>query len=560
MRTTTFGLFLSAVLAGVLPRGAPAEAGIVSEGSGPAVAGAGGPAVAGAGGPAQPASCPAVARIRFHPRKGQAARMLKGRFTGSNTGRTTEFQTIAEIKETPPDGQWTELTVARPVKYRYVRYESPLGGWGNVGEVEFRSGDVKLKGAPFGSVGSRGSSGNDFTKALDGDVGTFFDGEEAHNQYVGIDLGEHVQAAAPQFSPRPGAYPTTQTVTIASPTPGAKIRIARNWGTPDRDHGEAHKGPIAVERSAVLIAVAYTDDLAASPVVVAPYRIGQAAGDGGDRKAVRTFHIGNSLTDTVDGWLKPVADSAGRSLDFHRFTIPGAPTDWLWNHPGGGFGDSRYPDAFFVLAPIDHIFTQPFAGHGRSVENEAEHSGRFFELCRKDSPGVQAWLYVQWPGPQFSDSWAQAKGSAAGLGLKPATTWQEGVANHMAYTEAVARLINKTYRGKPVRIVPGGQALAALKTEVDAGKVPGMTGFFRDIFADGIHLTPKGRYMISLVHYGCIFRESPEGKASGLNAGLTPDQLRIFQRLAWGEVKDCRWTGDVGSGAASPGPAEAHRP
>lgn len=39
---------------------------------------------------------------------------------------------------------------------------------------------------------------------------------------------------------------------------------------------------------------------------------------------VRTFHIGNSLTDTVDGWLAPVAESAGRKLDFHRFTIPGA--------------------------------------------------------------------------------------------------------------------------------------------------------------------------------------------------------------------------------------------
>src|ERR1017187_6122426 len=78
------------------------------------------------------------------------------------------------------------------------------------------------------------------------------------------------------------------------------------------------------------------------------------------KRTVRTFHIGNSLTDTVDGWLKPVAESAGRTLDFHRFTIPGAPTDWLWNHPGGGFGDCRYPEAFFVVAPIDHIFTQPF--------------------------------------------------------------------------------------------------------------------------------------------------------------------------------------------------------
>jgi len=96
--------------------------------------------------------------------------------------------------------------------------------------------------------------------------------------------------------------------------------------------------------------------------------------DEGGTRLIRTFHIGNSLTDTLDGWLKPVAESAGHPLDFHRFTIPGAPTDWLWSHPASGFGDSRYAEAIFAFAPFDAIITQPFAGHGRSVENEAEYS------------------------------------------------------------------------------------------------------------------------------------------------------------------------------------------
>jgi hypothetical protein len=76
-----------------------------------------------------------------------------------------------------------------------------------------------------------------------------------------------------------------------------------------------------------------------------------------DMYLIRTFHIGNSLTDTVNGWLAPAAESAGRKIDFHRFTIPGAPTDWLWAHPGSGFGDSNYEEAFEKLAPIDHLFT-----------------------------------------------------------------------------------------------------------------------------------------------------------------------------------------------------------
>jgi hypothetical protein len=485
-------------------------------------------------------SCPALTRIRFYPRKGFAQRMFKGRFSGSNAGKTTDFWTVAEIKETPPEGQWTAIQLAKPVRFRYLKYESPAGGWGNVAEVEFYSDDKKIQGQPFGTTGSKDQLGNDCSKAVDGNVETFFDGVEPNNQYVGIDLGPEVQAAAPEFSPKPGAYLSPQEIAITSATPGAKIRIARDWGTPRPDEGEEYKGPIKVEKGVVLVAVAYTDRLAASGPVIAPYRIGQATRD---EKTVRTFHIGNSLTDTVVGWLQPVAESAGRKLDFHRFTIPGAPTDWLWDHPGGGFGDCRYPEAFFVLAPIDHIFTQPFHGHDRSIPNEAEYSRKFFDLCRKHSPEVQAWVYVQWPGPEFQDRWSQGKGSTAELKLPPARTWQEGVANHVAYTEAVAERINKTYQGKPVLIVPGGSALARLKTEMDAGRVPGMKDFVAEIFADGIHLTPKGRYLISLVYYACIYKESPEGKVSALTTGLTKEQAAIFQRIAWETVKSYKWTG-----------------
>ena len=266
---------------------------------------------------------------------------------------------------------------------------------------------------------------------------------------------------------------------------------------------------------------------------------------GGSRREDRPHLPYRQQPDRHRGWL---ASAGGGELPdetsiFTASPFPAPPTDWLWNHPGGGFGDSRYPEAFFVLAPIDHIFTQPFHGHDRSIPNEAEYSGKFFDLCRKHSPDVQAWVYVQWPGPEFQDRWSQGKGSTAELKLPPARTWQEGVANHVAYTEAVAERINKTYQGKPVLIVPGGSALARLKTEMDAGRVPGMKDFVAEIFADGIHLTPKGRYLISLVHYACIYKESPEGKVSALTTGLTQEQAAIFQRIAWETVKSYKWTG-----------------
>jgi hypothetical protein len=488
------------------------------------------------------AGCPAVTKIRYVPRAGQAKRMQRGRFSGSNGGPTTDFETIAEIQEVPPDGQWSEILLAKPVRYRFLKYESPLNGWGNVAEVEFWSGDRKVLGTPFGTTGSRDNSGNDFTRALDGSVDTFFDGVGPHDQYAGIDLGPESQAVAPVLDPKPGGYAEPQAVSIACATPGATIRVSRNGGTTTREQGEIYKGPVRVEKGAVLVAVAFTDALAASPLAVGAYRIGEPPVQG---RPLRTFHIGNSLTDTVDGWLKPVAESAGKAMDFHRFTIPGAPTDWLWTHPGTGFGDGRYLEAFFALAPVDHLVTQPFAGHNRAIDNEADYSGRFFDACRKHSPDVQPWLYVQWPGPDFKDSWSQGKGAVASLNLTPATTWQEGVANHVAYTEAVRKLMDDTHEGKPVRIIPGGSALALLKTEIDAGRMPGMTDFFKETFSDGIHMTPKGRYLVSLVHYACLFKESPEGKTSPLTSGLTPEQNAIFQKLAWDAVKNYSWAGIV---------------
>ncbi|MEJ7807327.1 MAG: hypothetical protein WKG03_15565, partial [Telluria sp.] len=45
--------------------------------------------------------CPPLTKIRYFPRKGFASRMERGRFTVSNAGPTTDFQTMAEIKGVP---------------------------------------------------------------------------------------------------------------------------------------------------------------------------------------------------------------------------------------------------------------------------------------------------------------------------------------------------------------------------------------------------------------------------------------------------------------------------
>jgi hypothetical protein len=278
------------------------------------------------------------------------------------------------------------------------------------------------------------------------------------------------------------------------------------------------------------------------------YRIG---GDRPGAKEYAEFHIGNSLTDTVHPWMEPLAASGGHRIRYYRFTIPGAPTDWLWDHPGSGFGESNYPQAFLARAPLTDLITQPFAGHGRSIDNEAEYSGRFFDLARKHSSGVRMWLYVQWPDISWSkDGWANGKASLNGQAVtlgEPAKTWQEAALNHVRYTERVMEEMNRARsaeiragRCKPVRIIPGGLALARLKAEIEAGKVPGMKEFVAEVFQSptDFHMSPKGAYLIALVHYACLYGENPTGKVTSANTGLTPEQAKLFQRIAWETAKN----------------------
>ena len=89
-------------------------------------------------------------------------------------------------------------------------------------------------------------------------------------------------------------------------------------------------------------------------------------------------------------------------------------------------------------------------------------------------------------------------------------------------------------------VIPGGTALLALKHAIEAGRVPGMTKFFPNLFADGIHLTGAGRYFIGLVHYACLYGRSPVGLpvvgTNGFATTLTPAQASIFQQIAWDTV------------------------
>ena len=78
---------------------------------------------------------------------------------------------------------------------------------------------------------------------------------------------------------------------------------------------------------------------------------GQATGQ--DAKSLRVYFVGNSVTDTINyGALAELAKSRGYQQIWGRHMIPGAPLQWIWEHPKDGFQEppfGHYPTALAEL-------------------------------------------------------------------------------------------------------------------------------------------------------------------------------------------------------------------
>ncbi len=78
-----------------------------------------------------------------------------------------------------------------------MRYFGPSNSYSTVAELEFLSGKTKIEGTPYGTFGPRDNSGNNYSKAFDGDAATFFDAAAPSVQYLGIDTKKADEITAP---------------------------------------------------------------------------------------------------------------------------------------------------------------------------------------------------------------------------------------------------------------------------------------------------------------------------------------------------------------------------
>ncbi|MCE5187369.1 MAG: alginate lyase family protein [Planctomycetaceae bacterium] len=114
-----------------------------------------------------PGAAAVITGVRYCPRKNFAGRMVGGKFQGSNTADFSSGVTdLLAISAAPADGVLTFQTISNTNLFRYVRYLSPSGGYGNAAEIQF-FGNVSGLSAPAAPTLNSASLFNGFTGHLE---------------------------------------------------------------------------------------------------------------------------------------------------------------------------------------------------------------------------------------------------------------------------------------------------------------------------------------------------------------------------------------------------------
>ena len=153
------------------------------------------------------------------------SRSFGGRLQGSNTSATSGFTDIATISLMPFPNRMVGYAITGTSTYRWVRYFSPTGGLCDVA-------DISLYG-----------NGSDVAVV-----------------------------ATPVFTPAPGTYSSTQSVTLASTTSGATIRYTTDGSTPNSSSAD-YTGAISVSSTTTIRAIATASGMSDSQVTGGIYTI-----------------------------------------------------------------------------------------------------------------------------------------------------------------------------------------------------------------------------------------------------------------------------------------------
>ncbi len=246
-----------------------------------------------------------------------------------------------------------------------------------------------------------------------------------------------------------------------------------------------------------------------------------------EEKPLRVFFVGNSVTDTINyRALAELAKSRGHKQIWGRHMIPGAPLQWIWQHPKDGFQEPPFGHYPTALANFqwDVLSLQPFDRHLDGKDGDLAMAKNFIDLVLPKSPDLQVFVYARWPRQQkddFDTAW-----------LKKYTGGWDNTNESKDYFERVTLELRKAYPKLTIRMVPVGHVMYQLNQRMKAGEVPGYK-HIKEVFADGIHLNNVGSYVVGCTYFAMLYKENPKGLPGEPYKVTDPKLAEVIQETVW---------------------------
>ena len=246
-----------------------------------------------------------------------------------------------------------------------------------------------------------------------------------------------------------------------------------------------------------------------------------------DAAADSIYYIGNSLTDTIQ--YQPFADivetQLGEPQPWGRHIIPGAPLDWIWDHPDSGFEEPPY--GYYPQALGEHswdfISLQPF---DRQLDSDLATITRYVELAREQNPDMQVLIHGRWPRRDGDTDYAT-------LWERSYTGEWDNTFETRDYLERLTKALQAA--GLDIRdpiLVPIGEVMYQLDQQMQRGDIAGYNTVF-DLYEDGIHLNAEGQYLATLTYLAVMYDVHPETIDGGAVASLDLATKQAFDDTIW---------------------------
>ncbi|MCX8080227.1 MAG: T9SS type A sorting domain-containing protein [Bacteroidia bacterium] len=277
---------------------------------------------------------------------------------------------------------------------------------------------------------------------------------------------------------------------------------------------------------------------------------------------IKQIHVGHSLTDPLfSPWpgMYNGAVAAANSVQpwqswgtfVGKATIPGSWIRHHWDTSLTWCGQTASVACYETnMRPLDdiHLYRlmviteNNYGPINLNAHQSLQHLSYFVNRnwqFGNNGQGAATMLWTNWGGLDGTSYWLNGFGiNPSNSSLTP-TGWRQQLDSMEIRWHQMQDYANqqKPTNCPHVCIIPGNRMMAKFYDDVQANLVPGVTNVSQ-IFTDGVHLNNRGSYLVTMIHYACVFNANPTGLSNQLitNATVTPQFASYAQNMVWNLV------------------------